>query len=289
VGLVPSEESFEHIQGETSRRVTRQLRSRVPAVVGQMDADVHHHNVPFIRPNRNATYEAAEDSQGEIINSVREPMRRMGLKFVADKLTTPLACNVFGVGDCMYPYGTATGNTMMPPDGIDYFGMMFGFWRGSVRIKVAGGLRYSATAYHADAWLSARLLGNDTGRWRDALAGLAAAPHFATLLTGTNRDLPCPRTIACLGQQGMMEVQVPYVSGSVMSPCVNILDMSVGFVNGGNHPGTMLELSMPGPPDVVTNGMWVEVYRGAGDDYQLGYLLGAPSCVKVDAFTWAGA
>lgn len=213
---------------------------------------------------------------GEDIKNVRTLLRRYQLIGAGTNTLTQAIPNTDFI---LYPYYLTTPITTntLNYEMLCYFRKLYFFYRGSIRYLLTTSdddyqftVRYNADISQAQPIATAQPFGNR------GIFQISAWP------TGTDfSTYPLTSTLPYLTKlQGGIEIEFPYYSRyhksftkgmSRTSPTDYQSGMRLGIIPNGSA-----YLQMTSKPSSYANPTFVRLYRTVGDDFNFGYLLGAP-------------
>nr|UVF62135.1 MAG: ORF2 [Bat faecal associated dicistrovirus 4] len=162
-----------------------------------------------------------------------------------------------------YSRSTTGDRVTVPKSFLDYFAGLYSFWRGSVNLKIFSSSLIS-NRVNVEAVISFPT--DSTGQ--ETLP--AQSTLVSTTIPVTNGYHSSPVQIILQDLEGCIDVTCPYYNSTHMSP-----------VSDYTFNNTNCTLNMYPPYLVVISNLpagTYTIFRAAADDYQLGYLLGAPKC-----------
>lgn len=213
---------------------------------------------------------------GEEIKNVRTLLRRYQL--MASGTTTLTTANP-NVDYLLYPFyltTPVTGNSLNY-EMLSYFRKLYFFYRGGMRYLLTTSdddyqftVRYNADISQAQPTAVAQPFGN---RGMFQISAWPAGTDFSTY--------PLTSTIPYLTKlQGGIEVEFPYYSRYHKSFTKSMSSLTaLAYQNktrSGLVPNGSAYVQMTSKPSSYTNPTFVRLYRTVGDDFNFGYLLGAP-------------
>lgn len=183
---------------------------------------------------------------GEKVTSVRQLIKRQ------QRVASMADGSNLTINPWRFVFGSSS-NTDSSMGYLDYFAHLYAFYRGGVNIKLIPSTSGVATILFnqnvsSDYPLQSSITGAVTF---PSTTGMIKQPILTTL-------------------EGVIDLSIPYYSKFHMCP---VTDRSVTFVN--------LQLGLQPAGMILVQGLSgsVDLYRGATDAFQFGFLIGAPPCI----------
>lgn len=211
---------------------------------------------------------------GEKIMSIRQLIKRFGAlggeTSVGAEASNPT--NTLLVAPFAVTTPTASPSGGLYYSQLDYWYTLFAFYRGSVRLKVkatdSNGI--SSNGMHLVKMYNSL---------QDALVGLVArfsatANRYIAATLPKYYEYAQPSMIEIdPNLEGMLEFEVPYYNISHITPCVYTAtpSISINQMLVGSAPPTIVTITKS-----QSSAVQYTVYRAAGDDFSLSYILGVP-------------
>ena len=258
---------------------------------------------------------------GEMVTSVRQLIKRFGgldstISFDGSSPSwsiMPKSKIVLSPFTCRQP-PTSSGNKRNYSP-YEYWWLLFGFWRGSVRwkviptisnpaaisvddpincVQVAGypvGSKNSNTNMNCKLYCSLQDSMNTLVTFFDNAATGSVFDNFVPGIAQEGLDASeTSQTIIYNNLEGMLEFEVPYYNSTHISPAILSQDQTSDAGGGqlnwndllkGNIPPcavTIQSETTPGASNVIT----YSFFRAAGDDFSFHYLLGVPPLTNLN-------
>lgn len=228
---------------------------------------------------------------GEKIMSVRQLIKRFGL-VSSIPISDPATANgiIIAPFSVREPVAVAGGNRTMSM--FEYYYFLYGFWRGSMRLKATSVLRTGTITDTRgfDGYYVANLLTSV----QDAFNNIVSRFSPGTITQNAQIDDNGIYTMGSSVQiikpslEGMVEVEVPYYNVSHISPATVYAEdeapISIPNVLKGHIPPSVLTLGITDVNSYVqspTQDLSMTFFRAPGDDFSFMYLVGVPPLVNV--------
>lgn len=228
------------------------VAGKAPLLIGNMDIG----NIPGPPPN----VMEGELCTGEYITSIKQLISRYSLMSLETTYSaaTTMSLYPFTFGAVTTSGGTGTGGGT-GGDLLSYLGLMYAFWRGSVKI-----------GYYA----------NSTGTM---LAYLSPIGTVSALISASTYYTPAA-VRSKVTNAGSCTMPIPIVTNDVVKnfqtyhiPYYNIVRMSPTRFSVDNLTASRTEFDPSHLLSIINTPAAVPILlRAAGDDYQLSYFVGAP-------------
>ena len=238
---------------------------------------------------------------GEKIMSVRQLIKRFGMfqnGLSLGPVTGPPATNFTNI--LLAPFSIRSPTTTVAPSRTmslyEYYYFIYGFWRGSMRIKAFGTTATTSvdggTSKATDTWFTV----NNYNSVQDSFNSLCnrfTAGSFPVIGTGAmpSGTIGYGNSMQYINPnlEGVMEFEVPYYNVSHISPAT-VYDSAAGTpvnvpdVLKGHVPPIISAIQ---PRGVIPSGQVInlQLARAPGDDFSFMYLVGVPPLVNVDRAT----
>jgi hypothetical protein len=226
---------------------------------------------------------------GEKIMSIRQLIKRFGAVHAGEiilnnsSVATSLILAPFSQ---MIPPTSIASTRQMPL--LDYYYYLYAFWRGSMRYKLYSETSPTATGSRTKSnfpWIVSMFssIQDSMNQLVPLFSATVNQVASAILPIGVLYSQPS-RIVVDTQVEGLVEFEVPYYNISHISPATqfnatnraaNINDM----LRGHTPPVvvTMRPSSVPSTSNVITTSL----YKAAGDDFSLMYLVGVPPLVNL--------
>lgn len=223
---------------------------------------------------------------GEKIMSIRQLVKRFGDFFDVSISPTVNAALIAPYSVLEPINAVATAKTISM---FEYYYFLYGFWRGSMRIKLTN------TDISADDYATASNTTLRVNLWnsiQDSFNQLTSAFTAGGLPVQPIAALP-PGTLGMGNSQhvidtnveGLAEFEVPYYNISHISPATLYgsaeTPVTIPNVLKGHIPPTIVAVSPTAPVVKEGSSKSLQFYRAVGDDFTFMYLVGVPPLVNV--------
>jgi len=296
----PSSPSYVPFSGElTAVAVKKQNQEREqeygvirPQIMGENEAVPRNEAQHGIHPMAidthviSANWSPEAHCIGEKIMSIRQLIKRFGDFFNVSISPTVNAALIAPYSVIEPINAVATSKTISM---FEYYYFLYGFWRGSMRIKLTN------TDISADDYATASNTTLRVNLWnsiQDAFNQLTSAFTAGGLPVQPIAVLP-PGTLGMGNSQhvidtnveGLAEFEVPYYNISHISPATLYgtaeTPVTIPNVLKGHIPPTIVAVSPTAPVVKDGSSKSLQFYRAVGDDFTFMYLVGVPPLVNV--------